>query len=82
MLCLSEKSRFLQSSSFWEACALIGQLSGVLWLAEIGRFHNETHSVYMTWRQQQQYYSENKSYAFFHCVYVWAVLCKSSHTVT
>ncbi len=27
-------------------------------------------------------YSENKSYAFFHCVYVWAVLCKSSHTVT
>ncbi len=35
MLCLSEMRRFLQSSSFWEArCALIGQLSGALWLAE------------------------------------------------
>ncbi len=35
MLRLSEMSRFLQSSSFSEARrALIGQLSGVLWLAE------------------------------------------------
>ncbi len=35
MLRLSETCRFLQSSSFWEArCALIGQLSSVLWLAE------------------------------------------------
>ncbi len=35
MLCLSETRRFLQSSSFWEARrALIGQLSGALWLAE------------------------------------------------
>ncbi len=34
MLRLSE-TRFLQSSSFWEArCALIGQLSSALWLAE------------------------------------------------
>ncbi len=32
---LSETPRFLQSSSFWEArCALIGQLSSALWLAE------------------------------------------------
>ncbi len=32
---LSEKHWFLQSSSFWEArCALIGQLSSALWLAE------------------------------------------------
>ncbi len=32
---LSETRRFLQSSSFWEAlCALIGQLSSVLWMAE------------------------------------------------
>ncbi len=32
---LSETCRFLQSSSFWEArCALIGQLSSALWLAE------------------------------------------------
>ncbi len=32
---LSETRRFLQSSSFWEArCALIGQLSSALWLAE------------------------------------------------
>ncbi len=31
----SETRRFLQSSSFWEArCALIGQLSSALWLAE------------------------------------------------
>ncbi len=31
----SEKQRFSQSSSFWEArCVLIGQLSRVLWLAE------------------------------------------------
>ncbi len=35
MPCLSEMCRFLQSSSFWEArCALIGQLSSALWLAE------------------------------------------------
>ncbi len=35
MLRLSETRRFLQSSSFWEArCALIGQLSSALWLAE------------------------------------------------
>ncbi len=35
MLCLSEMHWFLQSSSFWEArCALIGQLSSALWLAE------------------------------------------------
>ncbi len=34
-----------------------------------------------TWRRQK-YYSENKSYAAFLCVNVWAVLCKSSHTVT
>ncbi len=32
---LSETHRFLQSSSLWEArCALIGQLSSALWLAE------------------------------------------------
>ncbi len=32
---LSQTCRFLQSSSFWEArCALIGQLSSALWLAE------------------------------------------------
>ncbi len=35
MLRLAERHRFLQSSSFWEArCALIGQLSSALWLAE------------------------------------------------
>ncbi len=35
MLRLSETRQFLQSSSFWEArCALIGQLSSALWLAE------------------------------------------------
>ncbi len=35
VLRLSEMRRFLQSSSFWEArCALIGQLSSALWLAE------------------------------------------------
>ncbi len=35
MLRLSETSRFLQSSSFWEARrALIGQVSSALWLAE------------------------------------------------
>ncbi len=35
MLRLSETARFLQSSSFWEVRrALIGQLSGALWLAE------------------------------------------------
>ncbi len=32
---LNERRLFLQSSSFWEArCALIGQLSSALWLAE------------------------------------------------
>uniref|UniRef100_A0A672R0L3 Kinesin-like protein n=1 Tax=Sinocyclocheilus grahami TaxID=75366 RepID=A0A672R0L3_SINGR len=31
--------------------------------------------------RQQQYYSENKSYAFFLCVNIWAALCKSSHIV-
>ncbi len=35
MLRLSETSRFLESSSFWEVrCALIGLLSSALWLAE------------------------------------------------
>ncbi len=35
MLHLSETRRLLQSSSFWEVrCALIGQLSSALWLAE------------------------------------------------
>ncbi len=35
MLRLSEMCRFLQSSAFWKArCALIGQLSSALWLAE------------------------------------------------
>ncbi len=35
MLHLSETHQFLQSSSFWEVrCALIGQISGALWLAE------------------------------------------------
>ncbi len=35
MLRLSEMHWFLQSSSFWDArCALIGQLSSALWLAE------------------------------------------------
>ncbi len=35
MLLLSETRQFLQSSLFWEArCALIGQLSSALWLAE------------------------------------------------
>ncbi len=47
------------------------------------RFHNEKHNVSTTWRlRQQQYYSENNSSAFFLCVYIWAVLCKSSHTLT
>ncbi len=35
MLHLSEIRWFLQNTSFWEArCALIGQLSSALWLAE------------------------------------------------
>ncbi len=37
-------------------------------------------SVSRTWcRRQQQYYSEIKNHAPFLCVYIWAVLCKSSH---
>ncbi len=43
MLCLSETCQFLQSSSFWEArCALIGQLSSALWLAEYLKRETET----------------------------------------
>jgi len=42
-------------------------------------FHSETHSVYMTWRRQQQYYNENKRFAFFLCVNIWGALRKSSH---
>ncbi len=46
-------------------------------------YHIWKHIIFTTlWRWQQQYYSENKSYEFFLCVYVWAVLSKSSHTVT
>ncbi len=42
MLRLYETCRFLQSSLFWEArCALIGQLSGVLWLAEYLKHETE-----------------------------------------
>ncbi len=89
---LSETSRFLQSSSFWEAlCALIGQLSSVLWMAEYLKrvtemlhplSYLETHNIPTTWRRRQQYYSKNKSYAFFLCVYICAVLRKSFHTLT
>ncbi len=43
--------------------------------------HLETHNVSRIWRRQQQYYSENKSYAFFLCVNIWPVLCKSSNTL-
>ncbi len=40
------------------------------------------HSVSTTWCwRQQQNYSENNSSAFL-CVYIWAMFCKSSHTVT
>ncbi len=41
-----------------------------------------TYSASTIWRQRQQYYSENKSYAFFLCVNIWAVLCNYSNTVT
>ncbi len=42
MLRLFETHRFLQSLSFWEArCALIGQLSSVLWLAEYLKHETE-----------------------------------------
>ncbi len=135
----------LQSSSFWEArCALIGQLSCALWLAEylkrvmellrpLSRLsavqkndafvassgdiitdYNDLYclftcriashrvnikpcrrkpkqstftftmkrSVSRTWcRRQQRYYSEIKNHTPFLCVYIWAVLCKSSHIV-
>ncbi len=92
LLRFSETRRFLQSSSFWNAwCALIGQLSSAVWLAEYLKRvtemlcllpYLESHSVSTTWWRRQQYYSENKSYTFFLCVYIWAVLCKSSDTVT
>ncbi len=81
---------FLQSSSFWNTrCALIGQLSSALWLAEYLKHvtemlcpltYSETHSVSKTWWWRQQYYSEKKSYLFFPSVNIWAVLCKSSNT--
>ncbi len=87
-----KRIHFLQSSSFWKAmCALIGQLSSALWLDSYPKRvtemlrplpYLEIHSVSTTWRQRQQHYSENKSYAFFLCVNIWAVLCKSSNTVT
>ncbi len=64
MLRLSETSRFLQSSSFWEARrALIGQLSSVLWLAEYLKHvtemlrllpYLETHSISTTTILQQE----------------------------
>ncbi len=42
MLRLSETRRFLQSSSFWEVrCALSGQLSSALWLAEYLKHETE-----------------------------------------
>lgn len=28
-----------------------------------------------------EHYNDNKSHAFFLCIYIWAVLCKSSHTM-
>uniref|UniRef100_A0A672SIG2 Trans-golgi network protein 2 n=1 Tax=Sinocyclocheilus grahami TaxID=75366 RepID=A0A672SIG2_SINGR len=63
-------------------CAVI--LVAVLYIANHNkrkfRFHNQAHSVFRTWLQRQQYYRENKSYAFFLCVNIWA-LCKSSHIV-
>ncbi len=65
---LSGTSTFLQSSLFWKKqCALIGQLSSALRLAEYVKCvtemlrplpYLETHRVSTTWRWQQQY-SEN-----------------------
>ncbi len=90
----------LSAPPFWKVlifykawCALIGQPSSALWLAEYLKRvtemlrplpYLETHSISTTWqrRWRQQYYSENKSYAFFLCINIWAVLCKSFHTVT
>ncbi len=52
----------------------LAQLSTALWLAEHLKHvtemlrplpYLETHSVSTTWLQRQQYYSKNKTYAFF-----------------
>ncbi len=89
LLRLSE-TRFLQSSSFWKArCALIGQLSSVLWLAKYLKLETETlcpnhiwkRMATTWWQWRQQYCSENKMYAFFLCINIWTVFCKSSNTV-
>ncbi len=47
MLRLSETRWFLKSSLFWEArCALIGQLSSALWLAEYLKLVTECYAPY------------------------------------
>ncbi len=43
-----------------------------LWIVN-GKFFKYEHIL------TSQYYNENKSPAFFHCVYIWAVLYKSPH---
>ncbi len=87
---------FLKHIHFYKAHRF--EKRGVLWLASypVHCDWSNTSSVWrmlmlhplpyleyqLPWRWRQQYYSENKSYTFFVCVYIWAVLCKSSHTVT
>ncbi len=78
---------------FWNSVVI--QLTLILvvlnhWFLVVSSFGNTLcfsfttkHSVSRTWRRrQQQHYSQNNSPAFFHCVYIWAELCKSSHNMT
>ncbi len=65
MLRLSETHRFLQSSSLWEArCALIGQLSSALWLAEYLKREMEMLRPSPYWRDDKKTIKPTRNEAF------------------
>ncbi len=75
---LSETCRFLKSSSFSKAqCALIGQLSSALWLAEYLKHVMEMLRPlpYLeTVSPWQQYYNENKLRLLALCIHLGGVM--------
>ncbi len=78
---------FLKLIDFYKAQhsekrGLIGQLSSALWLAEYLKREMEMLCPLTIFGNTQRLHNENKSYAFFLCVNIWPVLCKSSNTVT
>ncbi len=75
----SEKWGVLWLTSYQVCCDWLNTSS--VWQKCYAPYHIWKHSISTTLWRWQHYYSENKSYEFFLCVYIWMALFKSSHTV-